>query len=208
MNLLEKIRQEYDLCITKPEDYKEKVDSVSDLLGLKGKYRLISEHCPVYFVGKYDKSPIIIFGLNPGHSETNSPIEDKGARISWKRYQVLYRDFFSYFGKNGFESPYYTSLWYLLTGLMLNQEEEPEMKEKWKFFESHLTNMELIPYHSRGITIPSILNDHQLNYLIDRLEENINFIVNFKPKLFIFNGSTWYTLLIKTGSSQILRKFQ
>lgn len=110
MNLLEKIKQEYELCIDYPNKYKNKVDSVSDLLGLKGKYRLISEHCPVYFVGKYNKSPIILYGLNPGHSDLNSPIEDKKARISWERYQKLYQNFFLFFEKNGFESPYYTSL--------------------------------------------------------------------------------------------------
>ena len=59
--------------------------------------------------------------------------------------------------------------------------------------------MELVPYHSRGITLPPRLNSQQLNYLIERLEENIHFITKFKPKLFIFNGSPWYTLLIKNG---------
>ena len=57
--------------------------------------------------------------------------------------------------------------------------------------------MELIPYHSRGIAISSKLTDPQLDYLIQRFEENLNFIVNFEPKLFIFNGSPWYSLLIK-----------
>jgi hypothetical protein len=198
LDLLNKIKEEYELCINKPHEYKERVDSVSHLLGLKGKYKLFSEHCPVYFVGNYNQANIIFFGLNPGHSDTNSPIEDKQARISWDRYQQLYRNFFAYFEMMGFESPYYTSLWYLLTGLTSNPFEH-RISDKWKFFSSYLTNMELIPYHSRGIVLPRILNDYQLNYLTKRLYENINFITHFKPKLFIFNGSTWYTILIGNG---------
>jgi len=198
LDLLNKIKEEYELCINRPQEYQKTVDSVSSLLGLKNKYKLISDHCPVYFVGNYSQSNLVFFGLNPGHSEVNSPIEDEEARISWDKYQQLYLNFFSYFEKMGFESPYYTSLWYLLKGLTHNPIEH-KINDKWKFFNSHLTNMELIPYHSRGIVLPTRLNTYQLNYLTERLDENINFITHFKPKLFIFNGSTWYTLLISNG---------
>ncbi|WP_458744680.1 hypothetical protein [Candidatus Nitrosocosmicus sp. T] len=198
MDLLNKIKEEYELCVNKPQEYKKRVDSISNLLGLRGKYELISDHCPVYFVGNYSQSNIIFFGLNPGHSDVNSPIEEMEARISWDRYQQLYRNFFAYFEKMGFESSYYTSLWYLLTGLT-NNPIEHKINNKWKFFDSYLTNMELIPYHSRGIALPIILNNYQPNYLSERLDENINFIIHFEPKLFIFNGSTWYTLLIRNG---------
>ncbi len=68
-----------------------------------------------------------------------------------------------------------------------------------EIFNSCLTNMDLIPYHSRGIALPTRLNNYQLNYLSERLNENIDFIIHFKPKLFIFNGSTWYALLIRNG---------
>lgn len=195
---MNKVKEEYDLCINKPHDYKKRVDSVSNLLGLKGKYKLISDHCSAYVIGNYKQANIIFFGLNPGHSDTNSPIEDKEARISWNRYQQLYLNFFVYFEKMRFESPYYTSLWYLLTGLT-NNPQEHRINDKWKFFNSYLTNMELIPYHSRGIVLPTILKKDQRSYLTERLNENINFIIHFKPKLFIFNGNTWYTLLIRNG---------
>jgi hypothetical protein len=198
LDLLDKIKEEYELCVNKPQEYKERVDSVSNLLGLKGKYKLISDHCPAYIVGNYNQANVVFFGLNPGHSDANSPIEDKEARISWNKYQQLYLNFFSYFEKMGFESPYYTSLWYLLSGLMHNPSEYT-ISNKWKFFNSYLINMELIPYHSGGISLPTRLNDYQLNYLSERLEDNINFITCFKPKLFIFNGSTWYTILIRNG---------
>ena len=59
--------------------------------------------------------------------------------------------------------------------------------------------MELIPYHSRGISFHSIFTPSQLNYLKERFENSINFIIRFSPKLFIFNGNPWYILLINNG---------
>ena len=35
-----------------------------------------------------------------------------------------------------------------------------------------------------------------MNYLKGRFENSIEFIIKYKPKLFIFNGSPWYTILI------------
>ena len=45
--------------------------------------------------------------------------------------------------------------------------------------------------------IPSHLSEDQLNYLTTRFKNSMNFIVKHRPKLFIFNGSPWYVLLIK-----------
>lgn len=196
MNLLDKIKEEYELCINYPHEYKEKVDSISTLLRLNGKNMLLSDICPVYIVGRYQTSPFISFGINPGYSDVNNPSEEKVARVSWKTYQDLYQNFFSFFNTNGFESPYYTSLWYLLTGVKTNSRKF-EIRDKWKFFEENLTNMELIPYHSKGIILSSMFDDNQLHYLVQRFKENIDFIINYKPKLFIFNGSPWHSLLIK-----------
>jgi hypothetical protein len=196
VNLLDIIRQEYELCINSPVDFKKKVNSVSNLLALKGKHKLISDTCPVYMFGKYNITPFIFFGINPGHSDANSLIEDREARISWERYLDLYQNFFLYFEKNGFESPYYTILWHFIDGLRFLKGDEP-ITGKWNLFEKYTTNMELIPYHSRGIAFSSKLSNLQLDYLTQRFGENINFIINFEPKLFIFNGNPWYLLLIK-----------
>jgi hypothetical protein len=70
---LNKIKEEYELCINKSNEYKKGVDSVSNLLGLKGKYKLISDHCPAYFIGNYNQANMIFFGLNPILSHTNLP---------------------------------------------------------------------------------------------------------------------------------------
>lgn len=193
MNLLDEIQQEYELCTTNQILYKQKVDSISNLLRLKNNDKLIYD-CPVYIVGKYEETPFILFGINPGYSDFNNPHEDKEARISWNHYLDLYKNFFLYFEKMKFESPYYTSLWYLLNGLIFNSKYPVE--EKWKLFDLYLTNIELIPYHSKAISIPKILSSVQMNYLKKRFENSIEFIVKYKPKLFIFNGSLWHTILI------------
>jgi hypothetical protein len=65
--------------------------------------------------------------------------------------------------------------------------------------DAYLTNIELIPYHSEGISLPSYFSKTQLSYLITRFENSLNFIVKFGPKLLIFNGNPWYVLLIKHG---------
>jgi hypothetical protein len=56
-----------------------------------------------------------------------------------------------------------------------------------KLFDYYLTNLELIPYHSEGITLPSKLSSAQLDYLKFRFRANLDFITKFKPKLLLFN---------------------
>lgn len=192
MNLLEEIKAEYDLCINNPNEYQKKVDSVSDMFSLRGRQRLKADNCPVYVIGKYETSPYVMFGINPGYSQKNNPVEDMEARKSWEAYQRLYMNFFRYFSDHKFESPYYTALGHLLAGLTGDQS-----KTKWDLFDSYLTNLELIPYHSEGITLPSKLSSSQLDYMKIRLKANLDFITKFKPKLLLFNGNPWYVLLIK-----------
>ena len=157
-------REEYELCINHPYLYQHKVDSISDLLTLKGKDKLIGDNCPVYVVGKYDTTPIIMFGINPGYSKINNPKEDSEARISWQNYLSLYRNFFTYFEQNSFRSSYYTALYYLISGLV--GQKGYSLVDKWKLFDRYISNLELIPYHSAGLILPSNFNSLQLNYLV------------------------------------------
>jgi hypothetical protein len=109
LHLLEEIRAEYDLCINNPYEYQRKVDSISDPFSLKGRQGLKGDNCPVYVIGKYDTSPFVMFGINPGYSQKNNPVEDMEARKSWEDYQNLYLNFFRYFADHKFESPITTS---------------------------------------------------------------------------------------------------
>lgn len=115
---MDEIKKEYDLCIQQPFEYKKKVNSISNLLLLKGNKKLIDTDCPVFIVGNYETAPIVMFGINPGYSSKNNPTEDREARISWEHYLQLYKNFYNYFESNPFESPYYNALKYLISGLI------------------------------------------------------------------------------------------
>jgi hypothetical protein len=199
MNLIEEIKAEYELCINNPHQYQSKIDSISNIFSLKGKKRLKGDYCPVYVVGRYQSTPLVLFGLNPGFSSKNSPIEDQEARKSWEDYQDLYLNFFRYFSDQKFESPYYTALGHLLAGLTGD-----ENKSKWDLFDLYLTNLELIPYHSEGISLPA-KKSSQIDYLNYRLRSNLDFIIGYKPKLLLFNGKPYHVLLIEHN---LIREYQ
>jgi hypothetical protein len=177
-----------------PTEPENKVDLISKMFKLRGKNRLKSDNCPVYIVGKFQTAPIIMFGVNPGYSHKNNPTENAEARKSWRNYQNLYLNFYQFFAGHEFESPYYTALWHLLSGLM---KETIPIEKKWNLFDKYLTNMELIPYHSEGIVLPLNPSEDQLKFLKNRYQRGIDFISQFNPKLIIFNGKIWDTLLIQ-----------
>jgi hypothetical protein len=191
--LMNEAFEEYDLCINHPQSYQQKVDSISNLFRLKGKDRLMGDNCPAYAIGKYDTTPIMIFGINPGYSKIRNPKEDYEARISWRNYLSFCKNFFLYFEQNKFESPYYKALYYLISGLA--GQERYSLDDKWKLFDSYISNLELIPYHSAGMTLPSKFNPPQLDYISQRFQNTLRFAKKYKPNLFFFNGNTWYVLL-------------
>ena len=203
LDLLQEDRDEYELCIRKPAAYQKKVDSISDMFHSRGKNRLKGDNCPVYFVGKFEEASIIMFGLNPGYSSTNNPKEELEARQSWHHYQNLYLNFFQFFARSEFKSPYYTALGYLLSGLLKKQFSNDG---KWRLFDKYLANIELIPYHSEGISLPSNFSSVQLTYLIERYKAGLEFIMRYNPKLLIFNGNVWRNLLIKNNLVQVNEK--
>jgi hypothetical protein len=112
-----------------------------------------------------------MFGINPGYSKINNPKEDSEARISWQNYLSLYRNFFTYFEQNSFRSSYYTALYYLISGLV--GQKGFSLVDKWKLFDRYISNLELIPYYSAGLILSSNFNSLQLNYLSQRLQNNI-----------------------------------
>jgi hypothetical protein len=105
--LLKEIQEDYELCLLTPSEYQIKVDSISNMFGLRGKNRLKSDNCPVYVVGRYQTAPVVTFGVNPGYSTINNPREEIEARKSWEHYQSLYLNFFRFFS-----FPYYLFAFY------------------------------------------------------------------------------------------------
>jgi hypothetical protein len=177
------MKAEYYLCVNRPEEYRKKVDAISDLFYLttaKGN-RLKSNDCPVYIVGHSNE--YILVGLNPGYSAVNNPVEEIEAIKSWKHYLDFYQyKFFKFFDAKKFESPYYKSLYLLLSSLSNSQE-----VNLWQFFDLHTINLELIPYHSEGIVFPNLCNTEQGYYLQNRLKITLDYIkrklTNTRPNL-------------------------
>lgn len=83
---------------------------------------------------------------------------------------------------------------YLTSGLV---KKDFSKNGKWRLFQKYLANIELIPYHSEGIILPSYFSESQFEYLAERYMTSLEFIKNCNPNLFIFNGSVWHNLLIK-----------
>jgi hypothetical protein len=80
--------------------------------------------------------------------------------MSGEHYLEFYQNLFLWFKNMKFESQYYISLYYLISGLVPNS--QYSIHEKWDLFNSYSTNMELIPYDSRGISIPKNLFTFQI----------------------------------------------
>jgi hypothetical protein len=146
-----------------------------------------------------------MFGINPGYSSINNPIEEYEARKSWCNYQELYSRFFKFFEDKKFKSPYYTAWGYFLARLLKKTFSKDNM---WKLFDTYLANIELIPYHSQGISLPSDLSAPQLEYLKTRYKTSLDFITQYNPKLLIFNGKIWYVLLIKNNLIELYERVQ
>jgi hypothetical protein len=74
------------------------------------------------------------------NSSINNPVEEIEARKSWENYLDFYQyKFLKFFEANMFESPYYKSLYLLLSNVSNHQE-----NNLWQFFDLHTTNLELI----------------------------------------------------------------
>jgi hypothetical protein len=184
------------------------------MFSLKGYDRFVSDYCPLRVVGKYD-APYVVFALNPGGTMIPKA-EDVEARKSWEHYLNLYANWYK-FPRYCRKSQYYDSLGLLLRGLIDNDNTHNESMSKSNFelFDSNLCNIELIPYHSTGLSLPSNLTKPQHDYLMNSFNNSLDFITerDRKPKLLLFNGNIWNTLLIKHGivkeyaKDQLLKSF-
>lgn len=56
------------------------------------------------------------------------------------------------------------------------------------------------------MTLPANFNPLQLEYINQRFRNNLRFARKHESRLFIFNGNTWYVLLIKHGLIQNYQK--
>jgi len=75
-----------------------------------------------------------------------------------------------------------------------------EKKVDWEFFDKNVLNLNLFPYHSnKSNNFPHRFTAGQLGIVMQHLNRILEFAINQKPKLCIFNGKPWETLLIKNN---------
>lgn len=175
--------------------YRNQVDCISKVFRLEKKPLL--DISPAYFAGQYNKwKCFVIFGINPGYKKENNEGEEEilKNKNSFEDYMDYFYNFFNNIDHQEFKSPYFEEFWKLFSGMSGNYKAG---KIKYNFFHEEVTNMNLIPYHSSGISMPSEFSKIQFGYLKYRLDLNMDFISQYKPKLLIFNGKPWYTLFRK-----------
>ncbi|MHA1754911.1 MAG: hypothetical protein ACTSYR_05295, partial [Candidatus Odinarchaeia archaeon] len=82
----------------------------------------------------------------------------------------------------------------------------------WDFYQKHIINLDIIPYHSSSIKLPNKLTSNQKKYLKTRFEANIKFLKKLKNivRLIIFNGKIFKILLnekiISPDTKYIIKK--
>jgi hypothetical protein len=199
ISILEEVKIDFEQFKNDYDSYKDKVNNLSDLFKLKNKAKLRSDFLPTYFVGNYlDKNyKYVLFGINPGFSEKQNHIEEAWKSESWMKYNEFILNFFNFFKKNNMKSPYYKKLSQLFAGLdNLNLEDYSDV---YDYFQNHILNLELIPYHSTSFGISNKLSDVQKTYFENRFRQNLDFLKNQNVKLMVFNGKPFYLLLIKNN---------
>lgn len=203
--VLGEVRTDFELFYADPATYQRKVDGVSDLFGLTGAARLRNDYLPTYVVGDLEDEQYkyAVFSLNPGFTEEKNRREENLRNGSWERYLRYMQNYFSlcYESRCGwYGSRYYNYLGKLLGALENTSLEWQE--QRLRFFQEHLINLDLIPYHSPETSF-SVSNSTQKDYLLNRLNAGIELLKTQNIRLALFNGkpmySLMYSLLIEQG---------
>ncbi len=205
--ILRDAREDFGLFYADPVAYRRKVDEISDLFGLNGDQRLRNDYLPTYAVGDLDgdQYKYALFSINPGFSEEISPTEEQWKNETWEKHLNFMKNFFKLYYGYGFKSRYYNILGKLL-GALEDIDLGPTLKLS-SFFQAHLINLDLIPYHSPTTGLPNLLNNEQLKYLRRRLDDGIELLKTQNIRLALFNGKPMYSLLVEQSIAPSPERF-
>jgi len=193
---LEKAKSEYHLAVNDPDKFKNYVNDLSVSLGLKGRSEFNTKLLPKFWAGRLNSKPkIIMFGLNPGLKKDPKKWRDeKKQKKSWKLYQKAREQGFLESKRKNSYSKYYEVFYKLCCGLY---EIKPQKNIDWEFFYKYVLNLNLFPYHSYESTdFPGRFTAGQLAMVMHHLDLILEFARSQKPKICMFNGKAWKTLLI------------
>jgi len=195
MMFLEKMQEEHDLFFDDHESYQKLVTSVSDMFSLKNGEKLLDTLPPEVSDGELHTNGIVVFGLNPGYGEFNA---DNPRHDRWNKSRVADARIFLTDAPH-WTSPYYEHFWRFLSSLTQTK------LGKWDFFHNQFTALNMIPYASKGISLPARFNPEQFAYIKKRFEMLIVHAITKNPRLLIFNGNPWYRFLI---DGKIVKDFE
>jgi hypothetical protein len=187
-------KEDFELSRWKPTLFKAKVQRISRLLGL-GEEAFLDNYHATYFVGDFtdDRPKDVLFGINPGFDAERDLKQAIKNFDTWEQYVKFMQGFFSVFDRERAKVRYYLTMSKLYAAM--NHIELNNWSQRWKFFQTSLVTLELIPYHSKGIKLPSNLTSEQLGYLNQRLEHNLDFLRSMNVRSVVFNGKIYSTLL-------------
>lgn len=193
-SFLKEAKAEFKLAVRDPKRYEAHVSNLSAYLKLKGKNKFNGKRLPKFWTGRLDSKPrVIIFGLNPGQK---SKVTSNDIKItSWSNYIKIRNRYFLELKSNQKNlGPYYRDFYKLFCGLFVRTYED---KIGWDFFDKNVLNLNLFPYHSNtSDDFPSHFTAGQLAMVMHHLDLILEFAISQRPKLCIFSGKPWKTLLI------------
>ncbi len=194
--------------------YVSKLKRLSSNLGTS-----FSNVSPTYWTGNDcdDKDKYVLISLNPGFDSTNIYVEDiiknftfyTSGRYNSNDWLNFYRNFYKLFFLNGLNSSYYTRMRAFFEGLHglplghFDKNGKGLVRQRliYDFYDKHLINMDIIPYHSERINLSLKKFSHKgLCYIANRFNDILNFIKCLKReqrvRKVILNGNIFVDLLI------------
>jgi hypothetical protein len=157
--------------------------------------RLRSDWPPVFFAGKVGARPFVLLSLNPG-KPTKTEIE-LYHKWGWKK---TYLTFFDWFSFHRIGRPYYSRFAVFLSGLLGFRVFPNNRVRRFSLLAQNLVNLDLIPYHSTGISLEFHSKKHQKFQLIKPYLRNLQELVQLcNPKVLFINGAVWQQLLHEIG---------
>jgi len=202
MGFLQLLKTDYELWLKNPKKYKKRVNDLSKLFNFKNEYKFKANLPPSGFTGRYTKkNQFVMFGLNPGYNREFSQREELKQMGTWAKYVEIRKNMYSFFKELDHPSQYYQKFWLLFSNLI---KDTKKYQTKWDFYDQNVTNLNIFPFHSGKFKLSKRRIKQKPEFFKERLDSLVRFITNYKPRLFLFNGKPWESILI---NNSIIEKY-
>jgi len=188
-------KKEFNLWLERKREYRDNVNAISDILGLKKKKRFDTSRSPKFWSGKSKSKNgprIIIVSLNPGLRK-NAPSRIKAHEEDWETFRKSRDDVYQ---RDKHKSTFYRR-WYVLFSGLYDKPELDIKTDNFRFFDKNVLGLNLLPFHSNKSGF-SDFKGKKLALVTPYVINLLDYIVKTKPKdICIFNGKAWDNLLFK-----------